>query len=616
VRDSFGWYDTDIYNVIFPLLVITLLIRSLSSGVTFRRAVGLNLTAAFFTALYALFWRGWLYLPFFVIAAYAAVIFFNFLRNSRGQNRSLEICFAAYVGASILFTVLFIGITGVEQVFSESLKVVLSFFGVEAQVWPDVYVTIGELLTAPFLKAVGLLGGIFAVLLVLLGFLHRIALIFTRKDGAKEEQKTVFLCALGVFMFIFSITAERFLLFSSVPFMIFFAFGVEAVSGTTNILKNKKLFSGVKKYLATGIAVLLCVLMLPELILAHSLSSQQFPIMNKCWKEALLAIRDSTLPDAIVNSLWCPGHFITAISKRRVTFDGATASAPLSYWTANAFLSADENRSMGIWRMLNTGGNAAFDYLTEKKKLKPSEAVKILNSILPLDRQKAMALLSETMPREEADSLLRLTHDGTAPSYCLVYNNMIDTIIALEYFGNWDFKKIEDLDEARRLHKQKAAENTERGSQGYKNFIWSVSGGEGYMGEESYEVKREGATVFFKNGVALNTGNMDCDIYPPGKNIKARPSSIFYMDGENFKEKKIDNPTAKLSVLFINNPDKLSCVIADKQLAASMLLRLYYLKGKGLKFFRNFYSAEDPLTQTRICVYKMEWNDFNNRNQK
>ncbi len=606
IRGSFGWYDTDIYNVIFPLLVITVLTRSLGSGITLKSAIGLNILAAFFTALYSLFWRGWIYLPFFVILAYLAVIFFNVLRRPSMQNKPLNACFAVYLSASVFFSILFIGITGVREVFSESLLLVLSFFSVKAQIWPDIYITVGELHRAVFSEIIGLLGGAFAALLVLAGFFHRIMLFFTRKDDINERDKTLFLCVASISLFIFSISAQRFLLFSCVPFLIFFAFGIEAVIGIADTLKDKMPSLFAKRCFSAAIAVLLCLLMLPELVLAHTNAAQQFPIMNKCWKEALLKIRDSTPADAIVNSWWCPGHFITAVSKRRVTFDGATQEAPREYWAANAFLSEDESRSLGIWRMLNTSGNAAFDFLTENKKYKPSEAVKILNSILPLDRQKAMLSLSGLMPQEEANSLLGLTHGNPPPSYCLIYDNLIETIIALRYSGNWDFKKIEDFNELKRMHGPEAKINMKRGSPEYRDFLWSISGGPAYIGEESSEVERKGKTVFFGNGVSLNTENMDCSVYFPEKNISARPMSVFYMDGDVFKEKKLDNPTANISVLLIDTADKLSCLIADRQFAASLLLRLYYLKGRGLKFFRNFYSVEDPLTQTRICVYKME----------
>ena len=56
--------------------------------------------------------------------------------------------------------------------------------------------------------------------------------------------------------------------------------------------------------------------------------------------------------DAIINTWWCPGHYITAVAKRRVTIDGATQHEPQTYWMANILLSDDENTAIGLFACL------------------------------------------------------------------------------------------------------------------------------------------------------------------------------------------------------------------------------------------------------------------------
>jgi hypothetical protein len=226
----------------------------------------------------------------------------------------------------------------------------------------------------------------------------------------------------------------------------------------------------------------------------------------------------------------------------------------------------------------------------------------------PLVRAKAQ--LEKIMPADAAQHLLALTHGQPPPTYVLVYNDFIKGAILLKYMGNWDFRKVEEFHKLQKTDKEKAAQLLPSGKDAYRNFLWWVAGGEPYVEEESYETGRSGNFAFFGNGLSLNLATLECDLVSEKKNLLAKPTSIFYMDGDVFRERVFDHPTINASVLLIQNEGKYSSVIAEREFAGSLAFRMYYLKGKGLEYFKPFTQVEDVLTQTRIYVYEVDWKKF------
>ncbi len=116
--------------------------------------------------------------------------------------------------------------------------------------------------------------------------------------------------------------------------------------------------------------------------------------------------------------------------------------------------------------------------------------------------------------------------------------------------------------------------------------------------------------MFFLNGARINLDTMDCNISSSNKNISGKPQSLFFMENGILQEKRFADATIKMSLLLIKNDDKYSCVIADRQFNESILFRLYYLGGEGLRFIKKFSAAEDLRSRTRIYAYKIEWDSY------
>jgi len=60
------------------------------------------------------------------------------------------------------------------------------------------------------------------------------------------------------------------------------------------------------------------------------------------------------------------------------------------------------------------------------------------------------------------------------------------------------------------------------------------------------------------------------------------------------------------AVWVFKSGDGFESVLLDKPLATSLFSRLYFLKGRGLKYFEPFYADDDA----GIFVYRIKWDDF------
>lgn len=338
---------------------------------------------------------------------------------------------------------------------------------------------------------------------------------------------------------------------------------------------------------------------------AHNALIVWRPIFNETWDKALSEIKESTPKESIINSWWPPGHFITAIAQRRVTFDGATINNPQAYWLANVFLSPDEVYSAGILRMLNNSANQAAEYL-QSCGVKLSLAVEKLKEICRLNRPSAQAALKNLLNFKQTSGLLALTHQDPPPSYVLVYNDFIEKSLELSFVGKWNFKAVEEIQKS----KKRLAELPARNSGEYIRFLWDLAGGPYLSSEILPQIGKQSNMVFLANNVTVNLADMTCRMASKkfGHGI---PSSIIYLnDKDEVVEKKLDNATLGVSLLFYKDGSLYNGILADRRLAKSLLFRLYFFDGKGLKYFKPFIKEKDPAGRTTVLVFQVDWNQF------
>jgi hypothetical protein len=409
-----------------------------------------------------------------------------------------------------------------------------------------------------------------------------------------------------------SAKAARNAVLLTVPLILAFTLSAEAACRLYEFICNRvpkkavKKFAMIRPVLTIVLSLTLASSVALPLYAAYQICSRIYPIYNKAWDRTMIKLRALTPEDSIVNTWWCPGHFITSVAKRGATVDGATQHLPQTYWIATILMESDMKTAVGLLRMLNTSSNKALDYLIEDCRLLTSEAISLLKQIAPLDIQEARELLRARLTPAETEHLLTLTHGTPRPSYFMIYNDLVDTYLALPYIGNWDFKKAELLISVNKNNKQKI-KIPSRESKGYLDFLWSLTGGVPPVSPQYPQVYRNKNIVLFENRFVLELNSMECFLLSPDGTKFVNPKSLIYVQNDEFKEKVYPGSTLPFSVLLLEKDDAYKCILLDSSMAKSLLFRLYYLNGKGLPTFKFFLREEDPASNNIVIVYKIDW---------
>jgi len=329
------------------------------------------------------------------------------------------------------------------------------------------------------------------------------------------------------------------------------------------------------------------------------------PIFNSTWEKALLNIKNNTPENSIINTWWSPGHFVKSIAKRRVTFDGATINFPQAYWLSTFFLSQTENEALGILRMLNNSANQAAEYLHHDLGLPLSTSILMLKEITKFDKTTARQLLSQGIPNKETiDHLLSLTHATPPPSYCLIYNEFVESNLQLKFIGGWNFEKIEEINK----NPEFLTAVPKRNSNEYVSFLWNLAGGPYKYSGPLTQIKQHKEMLLFQDNITVNLDKKTCTIASKKYGVGI-PTSLFYLQGEEIIEKKIPQATLPYSVILTQKDGRYQAVLADQPLANSLLMKLYFFEGKGLKNFHLFSKDADLTKRTEILVFEVDWKE-------
>ena len=91
---------------------------------------------------------------------------------------------------------------------------------------------------------------------------------------------------------------------------------------------------------------------------------------------------------------------------------------------------------------------------------------------------------------------------------------------------------------------------------------------------------------------------------------KGEPLSVIYLKDGQVTEKLLPKPNLNYSVMLFQDEGAYKCILLDSQLARSLLMRMFFFNGKGLKYFTPFVKEKDLTGRTEILIYKIEWEKF------
>ena len=430
---------------------------------------------------------------------------------------------------------------------------------------------------------------------------------------------TVIICLVTYF----SYSGARFLFLMAVPVSIFVAIFFEGVLKLLFSFTRK--LTSLPKFFTTACIIILTFLFLVKPVQTGFVAAQNYlPNVSDEWVETLEKIKQSSKPDAIINSWWDFGHWFKYFADRRVTLDGSSQNNPQLHWLGKLLLTSDENMSRGILRMLDCGGNNAFNAVNAKMNDAP-HSIDIVNEIIVERRGKAADTLAKhNFSADEITNALSYSHCNPPENFLITSDDMISKGGVWAHFGSWNFKKSylnavykttpeeeiikkfeEDYNIDEKTTKKWIQElNSLKNEDDINRWIAPWPSYAGWF--DCSKVDDTNIECGFVEGLTLNINlnTIEADIVTPG-GIK-HPNVIAYTTEDGIMKTKEFNDTIGLGVTLANFGGNYRAYAMSPELAASMFTRLFFLDGSGLSSFEKFYNTQ-TVYGGRIIRWKVKW---------
>jgi hypothetical protein len=204
-------------------------------------------------------------------------------------------------------------------------------------------------------------------------------------------------------------------------------------------------------------------------------------------------------------------------------------------------------------------------------------------------------LAESRLGAENGIALLKWTHgDGPLPPLrLLVFHEMIEKNLSMTLMARWNFH---------------TAENTRPGGRGARAYVHDmvrISDGVLKYRPEAPLLARDGDALIFANGLRYDPSTSKALISLPAEGVSGMPLTVFRLEDGKLVETPTPGPHLDTSALVFSDGGVLKSVLADRRLLASILYRLYYLRGEGLESMRLAAEQRDPDSGTVILIYEV-----------
>ena len=619
-RSCAGWFDTDPLNLLFPILVVWTYILAYDAP-TFRRRILWICFSSFWLGLFCFTWQSWWFI-FLIIIMYEIYSLLNVISvhwQYKEKNLFLFkqhiISLSLFIVLGLFWVILFAGFQPILSLYSKLSEALTLNRSLAVSIWPNVFSTVGELEKMTMPQIIRTSGGLF----IFLSSLFYVLILFLRTRKSQRYTDFTRECVVILIFWFFSMF---FACFKGVRFIIFLVIPTGIFLGWL-INDAYRYFINTKKRLKACLLLMIAIILSNTFIdRAYKTMYGTFPMMNDSWHKVLSSLRKTTPREAIINSWWDFGDWFKVAARRRVIFDGQSQNLPQAYWMANVLIADNEEKAVGILRMLNNAGNKAFESINEYLK-DPLKSVLLLERIIPSKTpEAAKGTLLEFLPGPVAEQVIRLLFNKPDKAYFIVEYTMQSKISTISYLGNWDFSKVylaqnfnkNDQSQVIGYLTKFGLDNQEiqRFSQevglipkvnldGWISYRAAFHG-RLVKGEEKNNI------VLFNNGLVYSPKEQTIYLYAleEGRYGKYRiPRSLFIVRQDKIEEIGFANNDLDFSVLMFKNQEGYQAILLDRQLANSLFVRLYFLGGAGLKHFKPFIEEKDG--EDYIRVFEIAW---------
>jgi dolichyl-diphosphooligosaccharide--protein glycosyltransferase len=340
-----------------------------------------------------------------------------------------------------------------------------------------------------------------------------------------------------------------------------------------------------KKYVL--IVALVIALITPSICGAYQTSDNVVPGTNDYMWNAMEWINETQPEDTVITSWWDFGYLFEVAADRQVTFDGGSQTGERAFWLGQAMTTSDLELSAGIFRMLDTTGTRADDYLTNVTG-EPGKATSILIDILPKTPEKAKKTLMEDygLTSTQAKEVVNLTHPkNPRPVIFVASSDMLQKAGWWSYFGAWDFEN--QTSENYNYYVPYDSAKVGPNETGRVNLLEDqgmtvnavIQRGDGNNTTTAYV-----ESVYTENGEPIKVNGTE---YNPLKASRL----ILIEDGYIMKNESIANATDGNYTLFImGQGGDYTPILIDEKLENSMFTQLYLLGGANQTIFEPVHS--------------------------
>jgi len=392
-------------------------------------------------------------------------------------------------------------------------------------------------------------------------------------------------------------------------------------------LKIKKMLTGILIIILFGIFIIGPTSSGPHMVrAAYSMTSQDLPIVNDAWYNVLTKIKQESKSDAIINSWWDFGHHFKYFADRQVTFDGASQNAPQAHWIGRVLQTPDEKEAVAILRMLDCGGNSAFDVVYNKTQ-DPIVSINMVKEIIMLDNAEAKKYAQDRGVPE----ITQYTHCAPPENFFITSADMSSKSQVWSHFGLWDFKRAEVWLRWRFVDQETAV------PQMMERFNWSREAAEksyqdaqDIMAGINPDSRTEGdpetlANQWISPWIAYINNPEPCqstkDLIKCGSvlvNLSSKEAQVPVQGGYglagvlvsydregNITRTKL-NGNEQLTVVTWPQGNTIMGIGQLQYLSESMFTRLFYMNGLGLTHFDHF-AEDNQLFYGKVSVWKVNW---------